>query len=166
MSGKEDKYIRLMEENREKVVRIASFYCNDRQDVQDLSQEIAYQVWKSLDTFRAESQLSTWLHRIAINTSIQFLKQSKKREAVLNNQWFLTEVQHDEKQVSKDVEVDRMMEAIQKLKEIDKAIVLLYLEKHSHAEISDIMNISISNVGTRMQRIKQRLESLLRQQKL
>jgi len=158
MSDNQDQYLKLMRENRDRIYRIAAFYCDDPQDVNDLSQEIAYQVWKSFDSFRSESQMSTWLHRIALNTAIHYLKRSKKRIKTTYNETYNPESHQGDQHESNDARINRLMRAIQHLREIDKAIILLYLEEKSHAEIAEIVNMSISNVGTRIQRIKKQLK--------
>lgn len=165
MSKKEEEYLKLMEDNRNRIYRIASIYCNNRQDIKDLSQEIAYQVWKSFDSFRAESEMSTWLYRIALNTAIQFLKREKRHLKPLSYQLYEFDTCSDEKSENKDLEIKQLMHAIQGLKELDKAIILLYLEEKSHSEIASILNLSITNVSTRIQRIKKKLKTTITDQK-
>jgi RNA polymerase sigma factor (sigma-70 family) len=161
MSNKEDQYLKLMQENRRMIFRIASFYCNNPSDLKDLSQEIAYQIWKSFDTFRAESEMSTWLYRIALNTSIQFLKREKKCPEHLSDDVYDLDSHTDGQAETNDQEIKQLMHAIQGLRQLDKAIILLYLEEKSHAEIASIVDLSVSNVGTRIQRIKKRLNKIL-----
>jgi RNA polymerase sigma factor (sigma-70 family) len=118
MSNKEDQYLKLMQENRHMIFRIASFYCNNPSDLKDLSQEIAYQIWKSFDSFRAESEMSTWLYRIALNTSIQFLKREKRRPEQLLNDVYDFDAHIDEQAEANDQEIQQLMHAIQGLKAV------------------------------------------------
>lgn len=161
MSNKEEAYLQLMRDNRARIYRIARVYSNNPQDLKDLSQEIAYQVWKSFDSFRNESARSTWLHRIAINTALQYLRRQKRRPDQTWPEGLEMVAEETAPPESNDREIRQLMHAIQQLKELDKAIVLLYLEEKSHAEISAIVNLSVSNVGTRIQRIKQKLNRIL-----
>jgi RNA polymerase sigma factor (sigma-70 family) len=161
MIDKENQYLILIKENRERISKIASFYCNSTEDRADLVQEIAYQVWKSFDSFRSEAKQSTWLYKIAINTAIQYLKKKKK---MMPDPSFARPTLHGANSTENEQLEEHMrelMNAIQQLKQLDKAIILLYLEEKNHAEIAAIVNLSISNVGTRIQRIKKKLKSLL-----
>jgi len=123
-------------------------------------QEIAYQIWKSFDTFQAKSTLSTWMYRIALNTAIQYLKKEKRG---IPKTEFLSNINLKEETYLDDLdeEIKNLMSAIHKLKQLDKGIILLSLEGKSHKEIANITELSISNVGTRMQRIKRRLKEEL-----
>jgi RNA polymerase sigma factor (sigma-70 family) len=162
MIEKEKRYLRMMEENRERIFKIASVYSNTPEDRLDLIQEIAYQTWKSFDTYRAESSRSTWLYRIAINTALQFLK---KRKRVVTNILPTTtafSLPHSEQDHALAEKTSHLMQAIQQLKQLDKAIILLHLEEKSHKEIAEIVSLSTSNVGTRIQRIKERLKKMLK----
>jgi RNA polymerase sigma-70 factor (ECF subfamily) len=161
MSEKENQYVKLMHENRRMILRVASFYCSDPQYLKDLSQEIAYQIWKSFDTFRAKAEMSTWLYRIALNTSIQFLKREKKRSEEVSYDRYHIDPSNHEQSLTDDEALKQLMDAIQDLKELDKAIILLYLEEKSHSEIAVIVDTSVSNVGTRIQRIKKKLSKML-----
>ena len=161
MSHKEDQYLKLMKENRQMILRVASFYCSNPQDLKDLSQEIAYQIWKSFDSFRAESKMSTWLYRIALNTSIQFLKREKRRPKQFSDETYDFNLHSNNQPETNHEEIKELMNAIHTLKELDRAIILLYVEEKSHAEIASIVNITVTNVGTRIQRIKKKLNKIL-----
>lgn len=138
------------------VYKVASIYTCNEEDKNDLVQEILYQAWKSFDSFRHESTISTWLYRLAMNVAIYQLKLSKRNiEAVP-----LTEqsAQIAENPVNeKEEQWQRILVHINRLNLLDKGIVLLYLENKSHEEIAEITGLSISNVGTRLSRIKEKL---------
>ena len=78
MIDKEEKYLNLITENRNMIFKVASLYTSTLESREDLMQEIALQVWKSLDTFKSKSSIKTWLYRVSLNTAIQFLKKEKR----------------------------------------------------------------------------------------
>lgn len=155
-SPKERQFLKLVEDNKAVIFKIASLYTDAREDREDLMQEIAFQLWRSLDSFQQKSAPSTWLYRVGMNTAIYFLKKEKKhRHLALDKQVFQ---RTEEKDPEKAVQEKLMWQAIKNLSAVDKGIVLLYLEEKKHAEIARIMGISKSNVGTRLGRIKQKLQ--------
>ncbi len=160
MTKKEIRYVTLIKENENLIYKVASLYTSSRENREDLMQEIAYQIWKSFDSFQGKSAQSTWMYRIALNTAIQYLKKEKRsipKTELLTIASFKEETHLDDL----DEELKNLMSAIQKLKQLDKGIVLLSLEGKSHKEIASITELSVSNVGTRMQRIKKRLKEEL-----
>lgn len=153
---REDEFIQLIQENQGLIYKIATIYTRDRVEQEDLCQEIVYQTWKSFDQFRKASKPSTWLYRVGMNTAITHLNRSKKQ---------VTAVPLDGLELNLMVEVDSQKEEqiklmyseIRKLGLLDRGIVFLYLEGKYHEEIAEIVGISVSNVGTRISRIKEKL---------
>jgi RNA polymerase sigma factor (sigma-70 family) len=134
------------------------------EDREDLFQEIVLQLWKSYPTFQGNSKVSTWIYRVALNTIFT----RKRREKILPVRELLSdEFQEipdpvDEHQAYLEESTKALYEAIQKLSETDKAVILLYLDEHSYEEISTILEMSKTNVSTRINRIKIKLEKLLK----
>ena len=135
-------------------------YCEDSEDREDLFQEIVLQLWLSFPRFRGESKLSTWMYRIGLNTAITRLRKKKRRPLLrpisaadqdiadkdgLNDVGYARELQH----------------AIALLNKFDRALMMLYLEEKSYKEMAEIMEISESNVGVKINRIKQKLKTVL-----
>ena len=118
-------------------------------------QEIIYQLWKAFDNYNPQFQYSTWIYRISLNTAISFYR---KERTITQNKVDID----DSLLVVSDILFNQEMEDnfnllqqfIYELKEMDKAIMLLYLEQKSHKEIAEIIGISESNVGTKVSRIK------------
>ncbi|MEO6135966.1 MAG: RNA polymerase sigma factor [Ginsengibacter sp.] len=150
-------FLTALEDNKGLVFKIASVYTNSIDDRNDLAQEIIYQFWKSFDTFREQSSVSTWLYRLAMNVAIYHLKTGKRKiqlvpldEQIINFQK-VENYELDEKWLV-------LKQHIDKLNLLDKGIVILYLEDKSYEEIGQIIGISASNVGTKLSRIKQKLK--------
>lgn len=154
---KTKQFLTALEENKGLIFKVSSIYTNNIDDRNDLAQEIIYQFWKSFDTFREQSTVSTWLYRLAMNVAIYHLKTGKRKiqlvpldEQIINFQK-VENYELDEKWIL-------LKQHIDKLNLLDKGIVVLYLEDKSYEEIGQIVGISASNVGTKLSRIKQKLK--------
>lgn len=150
-------FIKSIQENETLIYKVASFYTNSNDDRDDLIQEIIYSLWRSFETFKENSSLSTWMYRVAMNVSILHLKKNKKR--VITVPLDLEVLNFS--QTSSDSFEERLLtlqKHIQQLNLIDKGIIMLYLESKSHEEIAEIIGISKSNVGTKLSRIKEKLK--------
>ena len=155
---KKERFIQVIKDNEGLIFKVATLYTNNLQDKEDLCQEIVFQLWKSFDSFNAMSKLSTWMYRVAMNTAIYNLKSSKKQ--VNTSPIDLTTMRFAD--VTDQLEEDRLKllyEHIQMLNLFEKGIILLFLEGKSHQEIAEFIGISISNVGTKISRIKEKLKS-------
>ncbi len=132
-------------------------------DQQDLFQEIICQLWKSYDTFRNESQFSTWMYRVALNTAIVFLKKEKRK---VDKYPIATEnIKEDESDSElKEDQMKHFYTAIQKLEKIDKAILFYQLEGYSHKEIGANLGISEGNARVKLNRAKEKLKEIIKDQ--
>ena len=154
---KKDAFISAINENQGLIFKVASIYTNTKEDRNDLSQEIIYQLWKSFDTFQQKSSLSTWMYRVAMNVAIQRLKINKRNVSTVPlDEQFLNFQDIDNSKIEEKWKV--LKQHIDKLNLLDKGIVLLYLENKSYEEIAQIIGISTSNVGTKLSRIKEKLK--------
>lgn len=159
MKEKEHDYIEVINQNRGMIYNLSSIYTDSKEDREDLIQEIYFQIWKSFDSFDEKSKVSTWLYRIAMNTSIQYLKKKSRRVKSEYIKKRHINVQ-DNYQNNESEAIQKMQQSIRRLNELDKGIILLYLDEKSHKEIAEVIGLSVSNVGTRIQRIKTKLNKL------
>ncbi|MBE9463714.1 RNA polymerase sigma factor [Dyadobacter subterraneus] len=151
----------IMEQHRGIVFKVVRVYCHNEFDRQDLFQEIMIQVWQSLHRYDNQYKISTWLYRIALNVAISFYRRNAVRRAKhiqLNEEAAQIVVPGN---TSQEQQLSQLEEFISELQEIDKALMLLYLEEKSHAEIAEIVGVSVSNVGTKISRIKDKLKHRL-----
>lgn len=153
---REDEFIQLIQENQALIYKIATIYTRDREEQQDLYQEVVYQTWKSFDQFKKAAKPSTWLYRVGMNTAITHLNRSKKRVAAVPMEGMEFDLM-DETDSQKEEQIRQLYVEIRKLGLLDRGIVFLFLEGKSHEEISEIVGITSSNVGTRLSRIKEKL---------
>ena len=123
-------------------------------DREDLFQEILLNAWKGIHNFKGDARFSTWLYRVALNTAITFYR--KEQRQVETTPWPSTLSLPDDTNDYKQ-ELDALYQAIAELSPVDKALVMLYLEDYSYAEIGDIMGITANNVAVKMNRIKTKL---------
>lgn len=156
----QQEFVKIIKENAGLIYKVTRVYTDNKDDGQDLYQEIVYQLWKSFGSFRSEAKISTWIYRIALNTAIAFLNKEKRKgnhiaidEALLNR----PEINDTVKQER----VELLYAQIQKLDTIEKGIVLLYLDGKTYDEIAGITGFTATNIGTRLGRIKQKLAAQL-----
>lgn len=158
----EKEFIDLLNNNRALIFKVCNLYCDDSETRKDLFQEVVLQLWRSFPGFRKESANSTWVYRVALNTAISnFRKESKKPvRQVLDITAFeipdMSDAANDQENTS------MLNSAIKKLTEIERAVILLYLDEKTYEEISDIIGISVSNVGVRLNRIKNKLSEIIK----
>jgi RNA polymerase sigma-70 factor (ECF subfamily) len=159
MAAREVQFLELLEEHQAIVFKIAHVYCRNRADVADVVQEVALQAWRSFSRYDRSRPFSTWLYRIGLNVAISFYRTEARRARLI--------VPADESIIEIAVPPSDAAELAEQLRvlhrfigqfgELDKALVLLYLDGQSNDAIADVLGISVSNVGTRVNRIKQKL---------
>ncbi|SFS30310.1 RNA polymerase sigma factor [Lutibacter maritimus] len=142
------------------IIKLCRAYTNSQEDFEDYYQEVCLQIWRSKENFREESEWSTWVYRISLNVCLTLLKKKKN-----NVQHFVSDtVPAEETETNyafSDESLNLLYDAIRKLSEIDRAIIMLYLEEKSQKEIADIIGTNSNNIGVRVKRIKDRLKKIL-----
>jgi RNA polymerase sigma-70 factor, ECF subfamily len=151
----EKEFIALLNRHQNIIHKVCNVYMPTERDRQDLFQEITLQAWKAYANFRGESQFSTWLYRVALNTAISFYRKEKK-QLVTHFTDTLPETTEEYNPVEEQVQA--MYKAIAGLSRIDKALVMLYLEDYSYKEIGEVLGITANNVAVKMNRIKTKLK--------
>ena len=157
-SPNKEIFTQLINENKGIVYKVCNAYCHDKNNKDDLAQEILYNLWKSFHSFRTDLKFSTWMYRIALNVAISFYRKEKKLKPhveILDDVILFEEI---EKDIHPEDNLMLLHSFIDKLKEIDKSIILLYLDDKSQKEIAEITGITESNVSTRINRIKSKLK--------
>ncbi|MDD2623169.1 MAG: sigma-70 family RNA polymerase sigma factor [Bacteroidales bacterium] len=139
------------------IFNICRIYCNDKEKVKDLYQEIILNLWKGYQTYKPECKMITWVYRIALNTAISYQRKAIKEPIFVELSVFLEESLNN---IKKDDLLEQLYTVVESLNSEDRFIIFLYLDGYSHADIAGIIGISTSNVGTRIQRIKQKMKNL------
>ncbi|MCE1199994.1 MAG: sigma-70 family RNA polymerase sigma factor [Marinilabiliales bacterium] len=148
----------ILELHKGILFKVAHAYYPDAKDRQDLVQEMMLQIWKSINRYDDQFKMTTWLYRISLNVAISYHRKNSTRHQKFSK---LTDQMVDipmEDKSDNEIKLNLLEQFIGELKEIDKALMILYLEEKSHAEIADILGLSISNVGTKIGRIKEQLK--------
>jgi RNA polymerase sigma-70 factor (ECF subfamily) len=159
------RFQETIEQHKGILFKVARTYCQNEDDRQDLMQEMMIQIWQSIHKYNDQFKISTWLYRISLNVAISFYRKSStrsKKYTELTEQLIETPVEDKSENERQLYLLDQF---ISELKEIDKALMILYLEDKSHTEIAEILGISVSNVGTKIGRIKNKLKTRFSQLK-
>lgn len=151
-------FLALISEHQGIIHKVCRLYRDIREDREDLFQEITFQLWKSHQTFKNESKISTWIYRIALNTAIASFR--KKKHAIEYSPVLpdLADEQPDEELA---IRQERLFNALKRLNDADKALITLYLEDLSYQQIAEITGISENNVGVKLNRIKIKIKNFL-----
>jgi len=163
LKEKEQEFLKRIESHKGILYKVSKMYMDNSDDQQDLFQEIVCQLWKSYDSFRNESQFSTWMYRVAINTAIVFLKKEKRK---IDKHEIASENIKDDEGDShiKESQLDHFYKAVQKLEKIDKAIIFYQLEGFSHKEIGENLGVSEGNARVKLNRAKEKLKEIIKNQ--
>ena len=148
----EKEFLKAIEENQQIIFKVSNMYMDTRADREDLFQEILLNAWKGIRNFKGDSKFSTWLYRVALNTSISFFKKDKREREVL--EWEKSQEAVTDKTNIETEQLAAMNKAISALSGIDKALVMLYLEDYSYQQIAEVIGITANHVGVKMNRIK------------
>lgn len=155
----------IIEQHKGVLFKVARTYCPDEEERQDLIQEMMIQIWQSVHKYNDQYKITTWLYRISLNVAISFYRKNStrtKKFTDLNELMMETPV---EDKLENETQLNLLEQFIGELKEIDKALMILYLEDKSHTEIAEILGMSVSNVGTKIGRIKEKLKTRFSQLK-
>jgi len=152
-----EQFVEIFKANIGIIFKISRAYTKTAADRDDLINDIALELWKAFPRFKGHSKISTWIYRIALNTSMNY-KRSQKTELMFFSD--LKQIDNVSSLVDNEdnKNIDLLYSCIEDLDEINKAIIILYLDNNSHVEISEITGISKTNVGTRISRIKEHLK--------
>ncbi|MCB0726731.1 MAG: sigma-70 family RNA polymerase sigma factor [Ignavibacteriae bacterium] len=158
-------FLNLMQQHRKIIFKICNSYCRNKNEREDLAQEILYQLWKSFETFDPENndpvKFSTWMYRVALNVAISFYRKDRKADLTdrLDDKVFEIASGEDISDVSEaENNFSLLQKFINELNELDRALILLYLEENSYKEIGEILGITETNVATKISRIKEKLK--------
>jgi RNA polymerase sigma-70 factor (ECF subfamily) len=147
-------------ENELLIIKVCRVYAYTDADRKDLFQEIVIQLWKAYPNFKGDSKFSTWLYRVAINTAISRLRKQKKFITSYEPATLPDNMSEENKRENEEEQWQQLTLAIEQLSEIEKAIVMLYMEDKSYEEMEEILGIGCGNLRVKMNRIKEKLRKL------
>jgi len=152
-----DDLLQRIQDNKGILYKISTSYCRNAGDREDLMQEMVYQLWRSGQRFDENQKFSTWMYRIALNVAISFYRKANRSGVTVA----LDAEAHFADDGGNEVleeRIETLQRFIRALDELDKALMILYLEERPYREIAEILGISETNVATKLSRIKGRLK--------
>ncbi len=158
----EKEFLSVIRSYERVIYKVCYLYTTPNATLNDLYQEVVLNIWKAFPKFRAECKISTWIYRIALNTCISFIRKEKRTpEYVTLNPEVNTIM--DENDPIHDM-LKQLYNMINRLGQLDKSIILLYLEEHSYEEIAEITGLTVTNVATKISRIKDKLKKMKKEE--
>jgi RNA polymerase sigma factor (sigma-70 family) len=158
-SPKSERFLAVLEAHKGILYKVARTYCPDAEDRKDLLQEILIQLWHAFERYDDQYKYSTWIYRIALNVAISaYRKEFRRQRRAHPLTDGLLNIMAPPNSDSLDEKMDLLQQFIAELKQLDKAILLLYLEEKRHKEIAEIIGITETNVATKIARIKTQLK--------
>jgi RNA polymerase sigma-70 factor (ECF subfamily) len=154
----EQEFLSVIATYERVIYKVCFFYATKNAPIADLYQEVVLNVWRAFPKFRGDSKISTWIYRIALNTCISFIRKEKNLpdiDLLTQEMIRLAGLKDDQK-----IMLNRLYSLIERLGNLDKSIILLYLEDKSYEEIAEITGLTVTNVATKLNRIKDKLRKM------
>ncbi len=161
LSEIENGYLEILETNQKILLKICNFYADSNEERKDLFGEMVCQLWRSFPDFKNKSKVSTWIYRVSLNTALNYRREKEKhsRLSFIPDYKLVDHISIQMPEMEDGLAI--LKESVETLSEIDKTIVILYLDGCSHKEIAEIIGTSETNIGTKMGRIKIKLKSII-----
>lgn len=160
MNNDDRHFDNLLNEYGSLITKICYYFARNGEEFKDLRQEILVNIWKGIDKFRKEARLSTWIYRVCFNTCITYTRKNKRRPSIVPIE-YASDIPHDD---TTDMRLlNELHNLILQLNDIDRAIILMWLDEKNYDEISLIMGMNRNTVAVRIKRIKEKLVTLSNQ---
>lgn len=154
-----EQFLNLVSGNQSIIFKVCNMYCNSKEDKEDLFQDIVLQLWRAYPTFKGDSKVTTWMYRIAINNAVTRLRKESRQQRFTTLDGEAFDIPAEENKADENIAL--MYQSIKKLTEIERAITMLYMDDCSYKEIAEILGLSESNVGFKLNKIKAKLRTLV-----
>lgn len=155
METKEQRFTKIVGEHKTRIYSVCYMFSKDKQEIEDLFQEVLVRLWQGFDSFKGESAMSTWIYRIALNTCIS---SDRKKKRIGERVPLSVDINPFEDTDERALQIRQLYRRINRLGLFDRSIVLLWLEGISYEEIGEITGISAKNVSVRLVRIREQLK--------
>ncbi|MDZ7716363.1 MAG: RNA polymerase sigma factor [Balneolaceae bacterium] len=166
MDFSEKEFEKIIRRNKKRLKHLCRVYANRREDEKDLFQEIVVEIWRSLSSFKGDAKIDTWIYRLAINTAISFIRKKKTRKKYHSKYHKEKDTRKEAPEIitgEKNEKVESLYKAIEELDTTEKAIITMYLDNFSYAEIAYVTDITENYVGVKLHRIKNKLSKMINQ---
>ncbi len=157
MSDSEKEFARIVREHKATIYTVCYMFSKDKEEVEDLFQEVLIALWRGFESFRGESNIRSWMYRVSLNTCISTERKKRRRVDAVRLDMeinLFSDTDDDSRQVQ------MLRERIGRLGVFDRAIILLWLENLSYEEIGAIVGITAKNVSVRLVRIREQLKNM------
>ncbi|MDO4763420.1 MAG: sigma-70 family RNA polymerase sigma factor [Flavobacteriaceae bacterium] len=162
MNQLQKEFTKQLSENQRIVHKICKIYTDNPHDHEDLFQEIVIQLWKSYPQFRGDAKFSTWMYRIGLNTALALFNK-KSKTILINTDNPLENIKIANEEHEEDSEkIKAMYDAIHQLSDVEKALIMMYLDDKPYREIGEILGITEGNARVKMNRAKEKLRTLIK----
>ena len=157
MENVEQEFLSVIREYERVIYKVCYLYTTPNATLNDLYQEVVLNIWKAFPKFRRECKISTWIYRIALNTCISFIRKEKNLPEIVP---LTQEADRSEEDDETQTMLQQLYRMINRLGQLEKSIILLYLEEKSYEDISEITGLTVTNVATKLNRIKDKLKKM------
>jgi RNA polymerase sigma factor (sigma-70 family) len=155
----DELFLSVIEQHKGIIYKIANSFKKDEDDKKDLIQEIILQLWRSFASYDEKSKFSTWMYRVALNVAIAFYRQEKRKNEIITTMpESVIAFADEDNSTGQEYELSLLQKFISELKELDRALLLLYLEERSGKEMAEILGLSETNIRTKINRVKEQLK--------
>lgn len=154
----EIQFLQLITEHQGIIHKVCRLYRDSKEDREDLFQEISYQLWKAVSSFKGEAKLSTWIYRVALNTAIASFR---KKKPDIEYSPILPDVPEEMQNEELALRQEQLFAILKQLDDAEKAIITLYLEELSYQQIAEVIGINENYVGVKLNRVKNKIQKLL-----
>ncbi len=152
----EREFALLIKENSRIINKVCYFYATDKMPFEDLRQEIYVNIWLGLSQFRGDSKISTWIYRVAVNSALMTIRSSKPRLDTVSLDFGLLDVSTEIDDAQRE-NLQTLQSLINRLEDIEKAIILLWLDEYTYDEIAETLGMKRNTVAVKIHRIKEKL---------
>ena len=154
----QDHFLEVLEQHKGILYKVSNNYSNNREDQDDLIQEMTLQLYRSFDKYNEKFQWSTFIYRIALNVAISFYRKHKRTAVITGISSTIMEMPDPiSLPIAENEKLGQLSDFIQNLRPLDKALMLLYLDQTSTSQMSDILGVSETNITSKIHRIKKKL---------
>lgn len=161
MKTKQTEFLQLINQHKGILYKVSKTYMDNIEDQNDLTQEIILQLWKSYERFEGNSQFSTWMYRVSLNTALTYFKKEKKNA---EKHTFLENLDRLDEEISDEKETQLVLfyKAVHELNKVEKALIFLFMEGQSHKEIGKNLGITEGNARVKLNRTKDKLQNIIK----
>lgn len=148
------RYRLLIDQYGKLINKVCYMYADCIEDFEDLRQETFINLWRGMDSFRGDAEITTWVYRVALNSCVSFFRKNRKHKDITPLDHIL---EHAADDIDRDSQINEMHRLINRLDRVEKALILLWLDEYPYDTIASILGIPRNTVASKLHRIKEKL---------